>query len=696
MAKRKSEASEDDILKEAKEAFAQCEDAEADNRREALDDIRFARLAEQWPADILVQRQREGRPALTINKMPAFIRQVVNDARQNKPSIKVHPADSGADPETAEIYNGLIRNIEYTSNADVAYDTATECGVANGFGYIRVGLDYAFEDTFDLDIRIDRVANPFSVYADPMSTAADSSDWKVAFVVDVMKKSAFEREYPNASKTNWDGADWSELTDPWLQDDAVMVAEYWTREEYDKPVLMLSDGTVIAEDTLEENDELQDLLGVGALKVTMRRTAKCWRVKQRILNGVEVLKERDWPGQYIPIIPVYGDEVNVEGKRYFRSLIRDAKDSQRNFNFWRSTASELMAMSPKTPFIGPKGFANGFEDQWATANTENYGYLEYNGPAPPQRQPYASVPAGVLQEALNSSDDMKAIIGLYDASLGARSNETSGKAIMARQREGDVSTFHFIDNLSRAIRHTGRVIIDLIPRVYTQKRIIRTIGEDGTPKQTPLGVPVPVTDKSGQPVMQPPGMQPQGMQGPGMQPPPPATVPKTKVYDLSAGKYDLVVKSGPSFSTRREEAATQMTEFIRAVPAAAVVAGDLLVKNFDWPGADELAERLKGMVPPQAAGGLPPEVQKMIEEGKGEIQRLTQENEAMKADVQGKQMQMQQDAQKHAAEMEIKRLELQIEMRRLTIDEFGAQTDRMQAMKPEPPSPPPGQPRKAA
>jgi hypothetical protein len=602
----------DDLLKQAKEEFQECQDHEADNRAAALDDLRFSR-GDQWPEDIIRQRMLEKRPCLTINKMRAFIRQVVNDSRQNKPSIKVHPVDSGADPETAKVISDLIRNIEYTSNADVAYDTATECAVERGWGYFRIGMDYAHGDTFDMDLSVDRVSNPFSIYGDPNSTAADSSDWNIAFVTEMLPKKLFEAKYKDAAKIDWSG-DEAQIDDKWYTEDSVLVAERWSREEYDKKIFLMSDGTIQDETRLEY---LKDLLAAQGIVVVNERTAKCWKVKQHIMTGAEILETRDWQGQYIPIVPVYGDEVDVEGKRQFRSLIREAKDAQRMFNFWRSMSTELIALAPKTPFIGKKGAFKSDADKWATANSHSHAYIEHDGDVAPSRQPFASVPAGALQEALNASDDMKAVMGIYDASLGARSNETSGRAIMARQREGDVATFHFQDNMARAIRHAGRILIDLIPHVYDRERIIRTIGEDGTQKAVPLKQETPVLDNNGKPVM--------GEDG----------VPMTRIYDLAAGKYDLTVATGPSFTTRREEAAMQMTEMVRAFPDAAPVIGDLIAKNLDWPGADEIAERLKAVNPALQAqnnGGIPPEMQQQIQEGMMRLQQLEQENAALKAD----------------------------------------------------------------
>lgn len=623
----------DDIVKSAREQYERARDAENHNRRTALEDIKFARLPDQWPENVRAQRTREGRPCLTINKLPVFIRQVVNDSRQNKPSIKVRPADSRADPETADVIGGIIRNIEYISNADVAYDTAIECAVAGGFGYWRVVTDYAYDDAFEMDLLIKRVANPFSVYGDPNSTEADSSDWDVAFVVDRLSKAQFERQYGKKAKVSWNDDAWDGLIgSDWRDDERVMIAEWWTREEIERPIVLLQDGTVLAKEALESDPDLQVLLQAGALQIHGERVAKSHKVRQRIMSGLEELEASDWPGRYIPIVPVYGDEFDIEGRRYFRSLIHSALDAQRMFNYWRTASTELVALAPKVPFIGPKGAFDSDIDRWNTANTRSHPFLEYdwkNGmPAPPQRQPLdMGVAAGALQEALNASDDMKSIIGLYDASLGARSNETSGRAIMARQREGDVATFHFIDNLARAIRHTGRILIDVIPKIYDKPRIVRVLGEDKSEQAMPVNQQFAAKDpKTGQP-MQQPVMGPDGQ--PQMGPDGNAIMqPIMRMHDLAAGKYDLTVTTGPSFTTRREEAAMQMTELLRAFPPAAPVIGPELAKNLDWPGADEIAKKMEAM----ASGQLPPQVQKEIEQGKQQLAQLAEENQKIKAD----------------------------------------------------------------
>lgn len=634
--------SDADLLKEAQEAFAECEERERENRAEAEADIRFARLEEQWPPEVKAQREREGRPCLTVNKLPSFIRQVVNDARQNKPQIKVQPQDGDADVETAEVISGLIRNIETTSDADVAYDTAVESAVSGGFGYFRVNLKYACDDNWDQDITVDQVPNPFSVYGDPYATEADSSGWNVAFVADRMSKAAYKRDYRGGQEVDWSFAD---FPDHWAEGDDITVAEWWKRERIRKKIVLLSDGSVIDLKQMEANKEAYYAAGIEVRGAP--REVMSYKVTQRIINGVEVLETVDWAGKYIPIIPVYGEEINLKGKRHFRSLIRSAKDPQRMVNYWRSTATELVALAPKAPFIGRKGAFETDAAKWATANTQTHAYIEYDGPDAPERQPFAGVPAGALQEALSASDDIKSILGLYDASLGARSNETSGRAINARKLEGDTGTFHFQDNLNRGVRHGGRVVLDLIPHIYTADRIIRTIGHDGQASTIPLGQETPYQVKG-----------PDGQRRDVM-----------KVFDLTAGKYDLTVSAGPSYTTRREEVADQMIQFVQAFPAAAPVMGDKLAKNLDWPEAEEIGERLKALMPPQAQGGIPPQVAEQMQQMHEEGQALAQENQQLKTDNTAAIIKAQADVTK-----------AQTDARKADTDAYKAETERMLAL----------------
>jgi hypothetical protein len=575
------------VIAEALERFEESEDATSFSRQASLEDTKFARLGEQWPDKIRKTREGEGRPVLTINKLPAFIRQVVNDSRQNKPAIAVHPVDNGADKDTAEVISGLIRSIE-RRGADVAYDTAIDHAASGGFGFFRIGIEYCHEDSFDKQAVIERIANPLMVHWDPTSTKFDASDWSYGFVSDFLTEDEFEQKYPKAKKVSFDGDDTRDHGAHWIDEEKIRVAEYWLREEKERTIYRLSDGMVVRGDLF--TDEVKAILEATGVTVLEERKATYYEVTRRVISGVEVLKEEKWAGSTIPICPVWGEEIIVEGKRHFRSMIRDAKDPQTMFNFWRSATTELVALAPRAPWVGPKGFVpKGQEAKWQTANNRSHAYLEYeptNGGGRPQREAFAGVPAGALQEALNASDDMKAIIGIYDSSLGARSNETSGRAIMARQREADVSNFHFIDNLSRAIQYAGKVLVEIIPSVYSARQTIRILGDDMKEKVVKL---VAEGQQGGY------GAQP--MQDPQT---------RERLYDLSVGKYDVTVSTGPSFATQREETRETLVELMSKVPGSAAILGDVLIENMDFTGADKVSKRLQMLLPPaiQQAEGI--------------------------------------------------------------------------------------------
>lgn len=575
------------LLERAKDRYKTASEAWSENRELALEDLRFAKLGEQWPEDILREREIEARPALTFNKLPTIIRQVVNDARLNSPSIVVHPVDDHADVDTAEVVNGLIKNIQNSSQSDVATDNAIDASVSTGFGWFRVDLDYAMDDSFDLDIKIEPILNQFSVIPYPHSQSVDASDWMYCFIETDMSHDEFKSSYPNAKISDWH----SDKDGTWLSEDQVKVAEYWEREEIDTTLLMLQDGTLTHQEKYEAEPALQ------VIPVVKSRPAKTYKVMQYIMTGEEVLETNEWPGKFIPVVPVYGEEVNDGEKRLFKSLIRDVKDAQMNYNFQRTAYTERTGLGVKAPYIGPVGAFDTDSRKWETANKENWPYLEYDGNIPPQQVMPPMPDSGLMQDIMASSQEIKDLTGIHEAGLGMKSNETSGKAILARQREGDISTAHFIDNLSRAIKYAGRVILDLLPSVYNTPRIVRVMGYDGKTDQVKVNQ--------------------EFIQG-----------TATKLHDLTLGKYDLVVKTGPSFSTQREEALTQMTQIVQAYPDAVPIIGDLLVSSMDWPGADEMAKRLKAMLPPQiqalekVGDDLPPEAQAKLAQMQQQMKQM--------------------------------------------------------------------------
>lgn len=666
-----------DEIDEIKADFHIDEEAWEENRRDFLEDIRFGRNEEQWPEEIRRQRDLDGRPCLTLNQLHTFIFQVINSARQNKPGIVVHPVGSGSDPEVAELFNGLIRHIEQSSDGDVAYDTAMDNSVSGGFGFFRVNTRYACDDDFTQDITLERIFDAASVYPDAHSTGPDSGDWNRCHILFSMAKKAFEKKYPGKDAVSFDGELRSQ--DHITEEEQVQLCERWTREEVLRPITALAamdpmqalampdaahqaaqmagDKMIVDMAVYEANKDLFDSLGMKP--VGKPRDVKSYKVTQFIVSGAEVLETVDWAGTYIPIVPVWGEELSVEGKRKLRSLIRGAKDAQRMYNYWKTTSTELVALAPKTPFIGKKGAFDTDAAKWATSNTENHAYIEYDGQEMPQRQPFASVPTGAIQEAASAQSDIKSIVGIFNSSIGAPSNETSGVAIDARDKQADTGSFHFTDNLSRALRHCGRILLDLIPKVYSTPRMLRILLPDGKPQM------VPVNQKFQQPVMGPDGqpvphVDPQTGQ--------PAVndngekIMKTveKLFDLTVGKYDLVVKAGPSFATQRDQIVQMCTEIIRVFPAAAPVLADIIFRNYDMPGADEVADRLYALMPQQAKGDDP-----RIQQGMALIKELQQKLAAM--------------------EIENQRLKGKqgYDQGKLEIDAFRAQTDRIEVMAPD-------------
>ena len=640
-------STDNEILSEAKEAHKLGLDAEADNRASYIEDYRFARLDEHWPEAELTKRKRAGRPCLTIPRLPAFINQVINDSRQNRPRIRTKPVDSFADPKTAQVIDGLILNIERASNAAVAYDTAIDCAVSGGFGYFRIDVEYSDANGFEKELRINRIANPLQVVGDPYSQAADSSDWNSCFVTSLMTKDEFGKRYKGADKSNWVETEYMGLDQAWMSGDEIMLAEWWRREEIEKTIYQMSDKRVLEEKVLLEQGQM---LSDSGITVIGSRKTPGYKVKQYLLTGAEVLKTTDWQGCYIPIIPVYGEELNIEGKRVFRSLIARAKDAQRRLNYWVSAATEIVALAPKTPFIGHEKAFTLEPAKWNSVNTESHAYIAVpNGVEIPQRQPLDGGQAlGAISQALAASDDIKASLGMFDAALGKQSNETSGKAIMARQRESDTSTFHFIDNLARSIQHAGRVIVDLIPAVHTPGSIVRVIGQDGRtataqienqqpgapkPKYSPLDDDLPEVDEQGNAI--------------------------AHVFDFGVGRYDVTVETGPSYTTQRQESREILTELMRSAPMLGEIAGDLLIKNFDIPEAEEIAKRIKKKMD-MAGGELPPEVQEIMAKGKEEIGRLTEENQQMKGEAQAKDLTVQTTKAEKALSDKMHQLELRV------------------------------------
>lgn len=563
------------FLRLAMERFRLCQEAEAESRKEALDDLKFL-TGEQWTFDIKNSRELDSRPCLTMNHLPQFVRQVTNEQRQQRPAIQVNPVGDGADTDTAEILQGMIRHIEVNSDAEIAYDTAFEHCVIGGFGYWRLVKEYVDDGSDEQELKLKRVRNPFNVYFDPAAVEPCYEDARFAFVIEDVPRSEYKVRYPNSDEASLlEGSGIGDNTPDWITRETIRVAEYWYVTETAKTMARLSTGELMDKDKVPK-----DLLVQNERKV-IHREVKC-----SIINAKESLEDYEWEGPWIPIIPVLGDDYDVDGKRYRAGLIRPAKDPQRLYNFAVSAAIETIGLAPKAPFIGAEGQFENHEDQWKMANTRNLAYLEYKEtdssgkPAgPPQRNQYEP-PVQALNLMIHQFDnELKATIGIYDASLGQKGPEQSGKAVLARQKQGDIATLNFSDNLARSIRFTGRQILAVAPHVYDTPRIQRIINPDQTIKH--VGI------YNSQNVPQ--GVDPEALlmaQG------------VKKVFDIGAGRYDVTVSVGNQ-ATKRQEAVLGMLEFIKAFPPAAQAIGDLIAGNSDWPEAKQMAQRLKKMLPQQ-------------------------------------------------------------------------------------------------
>jgi hypothetical protein len=626
--------------------------AYSESRENELDDLRFSAGSPdnrwQWPADVLstrgsVQGQTlNARPCLTINKLPQHIKQVTNDQRQNRPAGKVIPADDKADIDVAEIFDGLVRYIEYISDADVAYDTACENQVTFGEGYIRLYTDYCDDDSFNQDIRIGRVRNSFAVYMDPTIQDPCGADAEWCFITEDILKEEYERDYPNAmpiSSLMSQGVG-DQSAGEWINEDTIRIAEYYYAE-YEKTTLNLYPN---GESYYADAPEAKQMAQMG-LAPTKTRKVNRRKIKYCKINGFEILDEKDWAGKSIPVIRVVGNEFEVDGRMFVSGIVRNAKDAQRMYNYWVSQEAEMLALAPKAPFIGYGGQFEGYEMQWKTANTNNWPYLEVNpdvtdgqgGVLPlPQRSQPPMAQNGLIAAKMGASDDIKGTTGQYDSSLGATSNERSGKAILAREKQGDTGTYHYVDNLARAVRYTTRQIVDLIPKIYDTQRIAQIVGLDGDSKSVKID-----------PSQQEPVREVVNEEG----------IVLERIYNPGVGKYDVRVTTGPSYMTKRQEAMEAMSQILQGNPQLWAVAGDLFIKNMDWPGAQEMAKRFAKTIDPKLLGD---------DDKSPELQAAEQQMQAMGQELD----------QMHAM---LKNVSQSMEAQELKIKAYDAETKRISA-----------------
>lgn len=621
-------------VKEALQMYEEYQQGWNDIYKAAKDDLTFyiGNDNAQWNEKALSSRTALGRPCLTVNVLPQFVHQVTNQIRQNTPTINVIPSDVRSSEETAKIQKGLIRKIEYESGADEIYDTAAGYAVVCSIGFIRVNHDYVSSDSFKQHITLERVQNPLACWIDPASVECDGGDANGAIIITTISRKDFEKKYPNKAFTSFETNEASRNES--ANKDEITIAEIYVKD-YE-----------ISEKQQNEDGSISDFVDDGN-KGKKTRKLKKTIVRGYLFSGADKLEESIFPSQYIPLVPVYGQEIWVDGKRNLISLIRNAKDPQRRYNHWASIEAEILDKSPMAPWIAQVGTVEDFEGDYT--DPDSMSVIRYrsqdvdgNPASPPQRVQMAGVPTGVINAMQGAYEDIKRAMGLYDASVGQKSNETSGIAIEARQAQGDVATFHFPDNLARSVTQVGRVIISMIPQIYDTAQILQIVDDEENTKF--VGVNGMITE--GQDLY----------------------------YMLTEGQYDVRVTTGRSYASRTQEGSAKLGEIIAQNPEMMGVFGDLWAKGLDIPYNYQLAERIRKTIDPKILvedkqnQPSDPEKEMMaaqLEQMQAQLQEVMPIVEGKQQEAQAKQAEMQMKAEELQADQMTKQTELQLKEQEL-------------------------------
>ena len=607
------------IVETAKARYKRAVDAYGTLRQQAIADTRFV-LGDsenkwQWPEDVYQSRSAmAGKPCLTVNVTAQHCNQIINSIRQNRPSAKVSPVDGDGDKKTALILGGMLRAIQSNSNADTAHDTAAEHSVYGGEGFWRVLTEYETPESFDQIVIIRPLVNPQLVYIDPDAIEPDRSDAKWGFIFEDLSVEQAREEHPDMDASSWAETD----AGGWTGKDKIRRAEYFWCEAEPDTLLKLTDGTIVLKSKLPEGARVigdalilpgGQLAQIAAQRPTSRNT---WYWCKLLGGEAEPIDKRVWPGQYLPIITVVGKEVNVNGEIVRKGVVRDLKDPGRMVNYSYSAAVETLALQNKVPYLASAEAIEGFEDIWGAANIENRAYLPYNerdaeGQAlhMPTRQAPATMATAQVQMLQLSVEQMRASSGQQNANFGIRSEAQSGVGIQRLKAQGEIATFHFPDNLARALRYEAKVILDLIPKLYDTKRVVRVLGLDGKETAALLDPDMDAAHSDIEGDIQ-------------------------AAFNPLVGRYDVAIDTGPSYQTQRQESADALTSLTKSMPHLNDVAADLVVRSYDFPMADEIATRLEKALPPglkddKGQGQVPPQVQQQMQQMGQHMDQLTQE-----------------------------------------------------------------------
>lgn len=593
--------------KEAVEFLRQANDAESENRQQGLKALQF-RYGDQWPQYAVASRGLD-RPQLTINETNTYIKKVTNSQRQQRPRGKAQPVDDQADKKTAKVITGLGRHVEVNSDADYAYDTAFDFAATIGWGYWRVRTDYISEDSFNQDIFIDVVDNPFTVYFDKNSILPDGSDAEKGLITDLLRKTAFKKDYPGAQESGFEDRGSGDSDPNWVTEHDIRIAEYFYVEREKAKLVMLTDGTVLWADELPRIQRLMVAAGIGIKgdRDSFKRVVK-W-CKQ---TAMEVLEEKTLPGRWIPIVPVYWTNVMLDGKRTRQGLVKDAMDPQRMINFWQTSITEGIALAPKAKWLISEGQDEGHETEFKNANLSASPVLRYKPtdvegkPAPPpQRIQPEPPPTGAIEATFMASQNLSRVMGVFDPAVRGGAQHKSDKTLNAEQGQSENTNFDGYDNLTRSIKHTWRIMLSYMPIVYDTQRVQRIIGEDGRDQLVTLN------EKSQ-----------------GAHPETGEAIEKV-LNDVTVGTYDVVMDTGPGYDTLRKEGAAAMLQLLDTPlgEKIAQVGDDLVVRNMDFPGSDALADRMAAANPMSQIdekSEIPPQAQMMIKGLQANLKQATE------------------------------------------------------------------------
>lgn len=626
-------------IERAKERYRLAKDGWREIYRKAKEDLQF--LSDepyaQWDAQEANNRATVGRPVLEVDQLSQFIHQVINDIRMNTPSIKVIPDGEGSDQETAEIISGRIKAIEYKSNADSSYDMAAEFSVKSSIGFIRVDHGYVDDKTFNQELRIIRVINPAAVLLDPDSVETDGSDAKYGFVFEEISKDRFEQLYPKATPSSFG----EESPNKNLKDtDKIIIAEYFCIDEEYEEKGLLDDGT--------------SEIAIKDKQYKSKRKLSRAKVKRFKFSGEDELESTGFPGKYIPLVPVYGEEAWVEGRRHLNSLIRKSKSSQMAYNMLKSSETEILLKQQQAPVQAAVGQMRGFEADWKKpekAMVLYYHQTDASGQSapPPQRLQPPVVSSGFAQASMDAENNIRKTLGMYNAGVGKREGQSSGVALKQLEMSGDVASFHFGDNLIKSITHVGKILVCALPEIEDTARIVNTIGKEDEHKLVGINGAV-VEDQE-------------------------------RSYDLTKGSWDVRVTTGPSFTTQRQEAASYYAEVIKSAPDLMPVIGDLVFKYQDAPGAQAISSRLKKIVDPK----LLDEQERDKNQQDPAIMQLTQQLQQTTQEAQMQIQALQNELKNKQADTQIKMGELEIKAQEVKIKEADMQLKLMQAQQPQQP-----------